>query len=300
MIEPLYSLASLRAVVAVAENLSFTKAGEALGVSSSAIGKSVARIEAHLSASLFNRTTRSISVTEAGALFLVRARRVLDELQAVEGEVAELSGTPKGRLRVSLPLAGSLFTDAIGTFVERYPLVKLELDYTDRMVDLIEEGYDVAIRTGKTGDSRLLQKSLGNFGWCIAASPAYIEKYGQPSTVVDLKNHICLRQKFAHGQMVPWPFRADSRNHIPISLTANVIDPLLEMALSGVGIAAFPKFACNDDIKSGKLISLLNHEVEKIASFSIIWPASRFRVPKVRAFVDTIHNAIRSKLLGSL
>jgi DNA-binding transcriptional LysR family regulator len=150
--------------VAAADTRSFKAAGQQIGVSSSAIGKTIARLEVQLSASLFHRTTRTISLTDAGGLFLLRARRMLDELQAGEAELAEASGSPRGRLRVSLPLTRSLLTTALTAFVADYPLVELNLDYSDRMVDVIEEGFDAVIRTGETGDSRLLHKTLGRFG----------------------------------------------------------------------------------------------------------------------------------------
>lgn len=296
MVEPVDSLASLRAFVASADTRSFKTAGRGLGVSSSAIGKSIARLEAQLAVTLFHRTTRNISLTEAGSIFLVRARRMLDELQAGEAELAEVSGSPRGRLRVSLPLTGSLLTKALASFLAEHPLVELDLDYSDRLVDVIEEGFDVVIRTGETGDSRLLHKTLGHFEWLLVATPTYVSEHGQPATPQELSKHICLRQKFSSGRIAPWSLRSAPGLHVPASLTASVIDPLLDLAMRGAGIGCFPKFLVRDGLSNGTLLPILDGEVEQTGVLTMLWPASRFRVPKVRAFVDYVANHVRAEV----
>lgn len=295
--ETVDSLSALRAFVAAADSRSFKAAGQQMGVSSSAIGKTVARLEAQLATSLFHRTTRTISLTEAGSLFLPRARRVLDELRAGEAELAEASGSPRGRLRVSLPLTKSLLTTALATFVADYPLVELDLDYSDRMVDVIEEGFDAVIRTGETGDSRLLQRTLGRFRWRLVAAPAYITQHGRPETASQLAGHVCLRQKFSSGLIAPWPLRADAGVAVPVSLTASIIDPLLDLALAGAGIAAFPDFLVRDALTDGALLPVLDGETGQNGVMTILWPASRFRVPKVRAFVDCMAEHVAAAMI---
>jgi DNA-binding transcriptional LysR family regulator len=280
------SLAALRAFVAAADVRSFKIAGQGLGVSSSAIGKAVAKLEAQLSTTLFHRTTRTISLTDTGSLFLVRARLMLGELQAAEAELAEVSGSPQGLLRVGLPLSGALLTNAFATFVAEYPLVKLDLDYSDRLVDVVDEGFDVVIRSGDTGDSRLLHKTLTRFTWRLVASPAYITKHGQPSTPQDLSQHICLRQKLSSSRIMPWVFRSTPGLEVPASLTASVIDPLLDLTLAGAGIASLPDFLLREALAAGALVPVLESEMTHTGVLTILWPASRFRVPKVRAFVD--------------
>lgn len=288
MSEPIDSLTSLRAFVAAADARSFKAAGQTLGVSSSAIGKTIARLEGQLSATLFHRTTRTISLTEAGALFLVRAKRILGELQAGEAELAEASGTPRGRLRVSLPVTGELLTSALATFVAAYPLVELELDYNDRIVDVIEEGFDVVIRTGATGDSRLLHKPLGQFSWRLVASPAYVARRGMPAFPEDLTDHVCLRQRFSSGRLIPWSLRAAPDLRVPGNLIASSIDALLDLTLAGAGIGSFPEFLVSDGLARGTLVPILDGAIEQTGVVTMLWPASRYRVPKVRAFVDCI------------
>lgn len=285
---PVDSLTSLRAFVAAADARNFKMAGQALGISSSAIGKAIARLEAQLATTLFHRTTRTISLTEAGVLFLIRARRMLDELQAGEAELAEASGTPRGRLRVSLPITGELLTSALATFVDAYPLVELDLDYTDRIVDVIEEGFDVVIRTGTTGDSRLLHRPLGQFGWRLVASPDYVARHGAPAAPVELAGHVCLRQRFSSGRLIPWSLRSAPDLRVPSSLTASSIDALLDLTIAGAGIGSFPEFLVQDALASGTLVPILEGHIEQTGIVTMLWPASRYRVPKVRAFVDCI------------
>lgn len=294
MAELVDSLASLRAFVAAADALSFKVAAQDLGLSSSAIGKAIARLESQLSATLFHRTTRNISLTESGTIFLVRARRMLEELHAGEAELAEVAGSPRGRLRVSLPLTGSLFTKAIAAFIAEHPLVELDLDYSDRLVDVVEEGFDVVIRTGDTGDTRLLHKTLGDFTWLLVAAPAYLKKRGTPKTPEQLVDHVCLRQKLSSGRVAPWPLRSSPGQHIPVSLTASVIDPLLDLAQRGAGIGCFPEFLVRGGLANGSLRRVLEREIERSGVFTMLWPASRFRVPKVRAFVDFVSDHVRA------
>lgn len=296
MAELVDSLASLRAFVAAADARSFKIAAQDLGLSSSAIGKAIARLEGQLSATLFHRTTRNISLTESGVIFLVRARRMLEELHAGEAELAEVAGSPRGRLRVSLPLTGSLFNKAIAGFIAEHPLVELDLDFSDRLVDVVEEGFDVVIRTGDTGDSRLLHKSLGNFGWLLVAAPSYLEKHGRPESPEQLVGHVCLRQKFSSGRVAPWPLRSAPGQQVPISLTASVIDPLLDLAKRGAGIGCFPEFLVRDGLTDGSLRCILENEVDQSGVLTMLWPASRFRVPKVRAFVDFVSNHVRAEV----
>jgi DNA-binding transcriptional LysR family regulator len=288
MSDPIDSLAALRAFVAAADTRSFKTAGQMLGVSSSAIGKAIARLEVQLSVTLFHRTTRTISLTEPGAIFLVRARRILEELREGEMELAEAAGVPRGRLRVALPLAGNLLTKGLAAFVADNPLVDLDLDYSDRLVDIVEEGFDVAIRTGDTGDSRLLHKTLCRFGWKLVAAPAYLEKHGHPEAAEHLSSHICLRQRFSSGRLVAWPLPSAPGVNVPVGLVSSLIDPLLDLTLAGAGIASFPEFLVRDALRAGALVPILEGQQSMEGVMTILWPASRFRVPKVRAFVDCI------------
>ncbi|GGH53259.1 transcriptional regulator [Frigidibacter albus] len=293
------SLAALRAFVAAADARSFKAAGQGLGVSSSAIGKSVAKLERQLSTTLFHRTTRTISLTEAGSLFLLRARRILQELEAAQADLAEVSGSPRGRLRVGLPLSGSLLTEALAGFMAAYPLVELDLDYSDRLVDVIDEGFDVVIRSGDTGDSRLLRKTLPRFDWHLVAAPAYARTHGLPATPQELPGHVCLRQKLSSGLVLPWLFHSAPGLEVPVSLSSSVIDPLLGLARAGAGIASLPDFLVRDALAEGALLPVLASEMEQGGVLTMLWPASRYRVPNVRVFVDWIAAQLQPRTQGS-
>lgn len=180
------SLSGFTVFVQVAETRSFVVAGRQMGVSASAVGKSVARLEEKLGTRLFHRSTRSITLTAEGALLLERSRRILAEIEAAEQELSRAAQAPRGRLRVSLPLVSSLVLPVLGDFMRQYPEIELDLDFTDRMVDVIEEGSDAVVRTGEPSDSRLSARCLGAFRIPLVASPAYLAQRGEPRQPADL------------------------------------------------------------------------------------------------------------------
>ena len=167
-------LAGISAFVSAAESLSFVEAGRLHGVSSSAIGKTIARLEARLGVRLFHRNTRSMKLTAEGALFLQRCHRILGELNAAEQELSDVQAAPRGKLRVSLPAIGTILLPVLSEFIERFPEVELDIDFTDRKVDLIDEGFDAAVRIGETNDTRLLSRKIGIFHRHLVASPDQI------------------------------------------------------------------------------------------------------------------------------
>ncbi|WP_454684164.1 LysR family transcriptional regulator [Ancylobacter moscoviensis] len=282
--------AALSAFVQSAETGSFVAAGRQLGLSASAVGKAVARLEQRLDVRLFHRNTRNMTLTEEGRLFLERCRRIFDEVEAAEAELAQASRTPRGRLRVSLPLVGMLLTPVLAGFMRAYPEVQLDLDFTDRLVDVVEEGFDAVIRTGRPSDSRLMSRNIGRFRLLIVAAPAYLERCGIPATPQDLARHRCLHQRSpTTGKLRPWPFArsgAAEKIDLPEAMSATAIDPLIRLAVEGLGIACLPPFAVRDEIADGRLVSLLEEYVVEADQFSVLWPASRQLTPKVRAFVD--------------
>ena len=168
------SLGSLNAFVQAAEARSFTVAGRQLGVSSSAIGKAVARMEERLGVRLFHRSTRSVTLTAEGTLFLERCRRIFSEIEAAELELSQTHEAPRGTLRVSLPLAGMLMMPTLVAFMRAYPEIMLDLDFSDRVVDVIEEGFDAVVRFAEVGDSRLMSRALGTYRRRLVAAPAYL------------------------------------------------------------------------------------------------------------------------------
>ncbi|WP_375187825.1 LysR family transcriptional regulator [Sphingobium yanoikuyae] len=280
------SIAGVRAFVAAADAQGFKRGGETLGLTSSAIGKAIARLEEQLAVQLFHRTTRTLSLTEQGAMFLIRAKAILAQLEDAEAELASTSKDLKGPLRISLPLTGGALSKPLADFVALHPGIELDLDFSDRMVDVIGEGFDAVIRSGEQSDSRLMRQKLGTIVWCLAAAPAYVERAGLPMRPSDLAGHACLRQRVSTGRIAPWTLREDVT--IPASLTAGIIDPLLDMALAGAGIASFPFFMIHDYLKSGRLIEILPGSLDRQGVMSILWPSTRYDVPKTKAFVGVL------------
>ena len=190
------SLGSLNAFVQAAKARSFTVAGRQLGVSSSAIGKAVARMEERLGVRLFHRSTRSITLTAEGALFFERCRRIFSEIELAELELSQTHEAPRGTLRVSLPLVGMLMMPTLVAFMRAYPEIILDLDFSDRVVDVIGEGFDAVVRFAEVGDSRLMSRALGTYRRRLVAAPAYLATKGVPLIPDDLKAHACLHHKF--------------------------------------------------------------------------------------------------------
>ncbi|MEQ9885230.1 LysR family transcriptional regulator [Pectobacterium zantedeschiae] len=276
--------------VQVAETRSFVAAGRLLGVSASAVGKSVARLEEKLGVRLFHRSTRSITLTAEGSLFLARSRRILAEIEAAELELSQTSSAPRGRLRVSLPLVSSLVLPVLGEFMREYPEIELDLDFTDRMVDVIEEGFDAVVRTGAPVDSRLTARRLGTFGFLLVASPDYLARRGTPKTPADLIHHACLHYRFPNsGKLEPWALQlspSEPELPLPTSMICNNIETRVCFALQGLGIAYLPDFSIREPLAKGLLQPILSDYIESSGVLHVLWPASKHPSPKVRALVD--------------
>ena len=293
------SIGSLQAFVHAADGRSFKAAGQLMGLSSSAIGKSIQRLEEQLGVRLFHRTTRSITLTQEGELFLGRSRHVLSEMEAARAELAHSGGEARGRLKISLPTANLLFTPLMGAFMEAYPAIDLDLDFNDRFVDVIEGGFDAVIRTGDPGDSGLQHRKLGEFRWRLVASRAYLERTGVPVRVKDLAGHCCLRHRYPEtGKLAPWPLVEDGENpgEVPVSFATTLVDSLLLMVQAGRGIASLPDFMVRSPLANGSLVEVLPGRLQEAGVFRLLWPTSRYPLPKVRAFVDFMTEEIGSSL----
>ena len=284
------SLGALTAFVRAAETRSFTDAGRQLGVSSSAVGKAVARLEERLGVRLFHRSTRSITLTQEGKLFLDSCRRIFAEIEAVEQEFAQTKGAPTGKLRVSLPLIGMLMMPTIGQFMRAYPDIELDMDFTDHLVDVIDGGYDVVVRTGEAADSRLMARTLGSYRLEVTGSPAYFARAGLPRTPADLVRHTCLHHRYpTTGKLQRWPFARtglDADVVLPVSAAASTLEPLISLAEAGLGLVCVPDFAIRRQLADGALVTVLGEHIEHKGVFRAVWPSSRYVAPKLRVFID--------------
>jgi DNA-binding transcriptional LysR family regulator len=289
-------LSGIMVFVQVAETRSFVATGRVLGVSASAIGKSVARLEERLGVRLFHRSTRSVTLTAEGALFLERSRRILAEIEAAEMELSQATVAPRGRLRVSLPMESSLLLPVLGEFMREYPEIELDLDFTDRLVDVVEEGFDAVIRAGEPTDSRLVARKLGSFRSVLVASPDYLLRRGTPQVPADLLGHACLHYRFPHtGKLEPWELRlvaGEPELQLPTAMICNNIEARLRFSLQGLGIAYLPEFTVKKPMVDGRLRAILDGYAQRSGVFYLLWPANRYPAPKVRAFVDFLSERV--------
>jgi DNA-binding transcriptional LysR family regulator len=291
------SLSGLFAFVRTAECGSFVAAGRMLGVSASAVGKGVMRLEAKLGVRLLHRSTRQLRLTDEGALFFERCRRILDDIGNAELELARLTEAPRGRVRVSLPAVGyHLLLPVLPEFARRYPEVELDLDFNDRLVDVIDEGFDLVIRSGELADSRLMSRRLRPFELLLCAAPAYLAARGMPRQPSELERHACLRFRFpATGRLQPW-FAAEEAGGIeprlPATMTLNNIEAVLRAAIAGLGLACLPDFIADEALRDGRLVQALPGHRPVQGMFWMLWPTNRHMLPKLRVLVDFLSASV--------
>ena len=284
----------IRAFVALADNGSFSAAGRMLHRDPTIISRRIAAIEAKLGVRLAERTTRRVRLTEAGEVYLARVRPLLAEFAAAEREAAaHATGEPRGHLRVSLPAAfGRLWlSSAISGFLLRYPHVTIEAAFSNRFVDLVGEGFDVAVRLGTLSDSRLIARRVAGRRRTLVASPSYLAARGMPERPEDLTNHACLRfSQTPHPHI--WTFSiADGTQSVVVDGPLLSDDPevLLDAAVAGLGIAFSGDWLVAQHVSDGRLVPLLTHVplVDEGAVY-IVTPSRDGMPSKTRAFIDYI------------
>jgi DNA-binding transcriptional LysR family regulator len=284
------SLSAFNAFMRVAETRSFTEAGRQMSLSASAVTKAVTRLEERLGVRLFHRNTRSLSLTQEGALVLESCRRIFSEIESVHAELASSRKAPMGKLKVSLPMMGMLMMPTISNFMSTYPDIELDLDFTDHLVNVVDDGYDVVVRTGEGTDSRLISRRLGSFRLQVVGSPAYLQRAGMPAVPQDLRKHACLHHRYpTSGRLRRWPLETapDAPDLvIPVAATATAVEPLITLAERGNGLACLPDFAIRQQIADGRLIVVLGDFTKYAGTFRAVWPSNRFVAPKVRVFVE--------------
>ncbi len=271
--------------VRVVEAGGFTAAARELGVPKSTVSRQIARLEDRLGVRLLERTTRALRTTEVGQAFYERCGRIVGDLAEAEAAVTQAQVVPQGTLRVSAPLTfGYLFLgDLVAAFMVAYPDVQVEVHLSDRKVDLIEEGYDLAIRAGTLSDSSMIARRLGSAESVLCASPAYLEAHGTPATPDDLKHHACLLYEYQS----PSSWRVGDVT-VPVSgrLVSNNGDILRAAAVAGLGIVNAPRFIVARELVEGRLVSILQEHLRQNAGIWAIYPHNRHLSAKVRAFVD--------------
>ena len=291
---PLDNLAAMAVFARVVEDRSFTQAADALGRSKSAVSKAVSQLEDRLGARLLNRTTRRLSLTEAGTAYYERAARILAEAAEADSAVSALQDEPRGTLRINAPMSFGQrhLAPAIGGFLERYPELRLDITLSDRFVDLIGEGYDVAVRIAALPDSSLIAAKLAPNRRVVCASPDYLARAGTPRHPQDLRQHNCFGYTYqATGNT--WRFvgpEGPATVRVTGSLTANNGDILKAAMLQGLGLGLVPTFSIADELKSGELVVVLPDYIDTETSVYAVYPHSRHLSAKVRAFVDYLRD----------
>jgi DNA-binding transcriptional LysR family regulator len=286
-------LTGLTAFVRTAETQSFVAAGRMLGVSASAVGKNVARLEERLGVRLFQRSTRRIRLTAEGAQFFERCRHILEDIDQAEAMLSHVTEAPRGRLRISVITVGYRFLmPVLREFMQRYPEIELDLDFDDRIVDVIDTELDAVIRSGDLPDSRLMARRIGSFRAMLYASPDYLQRHGTPRQPLDLERHVCLQlRNQTSGKLQKWLMRTDPGDHeprLPTSLICNNIEAMLMACTNGLGIGYMPTFLTRDAVASGRIVPVLESYMLQQGQFWVLWPSNRQMSPKLRVFVDFI------------
>lgn len=276
--------------VRVSASRSYAEAGRQLGMSAAAVGDGVAGMEARLAVPLFERGGDAIALTPAGALFLERCQRILGAVEAAEDELLHASCTPCGKLRVNLPPLTALLMPALDGFLQRYPEIELELDWSERGDGVIEDGYDVVLRDRELRDPRLLSRRLGSYAQRLVATPLYLARRGVPQHPAELTGHACLRHKSQlSGELDRWPLRRGDEAPLPAlpeTVVSNTVDAVRYLALHGQGIAFLPACVVGDALAAGELHTVLDDFIDNSVTFWIMWPAERNTSAKARVFID--------------
>ena len=283
-------LESITTFIKVAELASFTAAAQALNISRTVASDRVMQLEQRLGVKLLHRTTRRVSLTEAGLAYLDRARQALAMLEEAEQEATHLTGRPRGVLRVNAPVTFGFrhIAPAVASFLTAHPDLGVELTLTDRMVNLLEEPVDVVVRVGRLVDSSLVARRLAPCRIVVCAAPSYIAARGMPTTPADLVHHDCLSYAYAaEGDL--WRFERNGvQESVRVSgrVWSNNGDALYHAALEGLGILLNPTFIIADALRDGRLLPILPGWQTPQLSVNAVYPPNRFLPAKTRAFID--------------
>ena len=273
---------------------SFSAAGRALGLSQTMVTKHIAALEARLGVKLLHRTTRRLSLTEAGQLYLDSAERILADVEAADGAVAADRFEPRGQLRLNAPVSfGSRqIAPMLSAFTRQHPQVTIELGLIDRYVNLAEEGWDLAIRIGSLSDSSLVARRIAPCRTVVCAAPSYLATHGTPRAAAELSHHNCLSYTLTQRSNAGrWMFGQKAEIAVPVSgnLRANNGDALRAAAIAGQGIIYQPTFIVADDLRAGTLVKLpLDQPTELLGGIYAVYLPDRNPAAKVRAFIDFV------------
>ncbi len=291
-------LSEMEAFVSVVDQGGFTDAARKMGVSKSAVSKHVSALEARLGARLLNRTTRRVSPTEIGLAYYDRATTVLSGASEADEMVNAMQDAPRGALRVSVPVSFGIsqVSTRVGKFLSEYPDISLNLVLDDRFVELVAEGFDMAIRIGHLEDSTLRARKLAESRAMMVAAPQYLKAQGAPQRLDDLSEHLLLHySNLSTGNFWRLHTNAGEERHIRVGgrLTANNGESLFKAAESGLGIALLPSFILGESVNDGRLVEVLPDLQKQNLGIYAVYPPGRFVQPKLRAFIDFLAQSFK-------
>ncbi len=276
--------------VKVVQSGSFNQAAKLLGMPNSTVSAKVSSLEKRLGVVLLHRTTRKLHVTQAGQAFFEKCQSGIEELKSAEEEVTLSQREPQGTLRVTAPaiLGSSLLPDVISQFLAKHPKMKVEFILADRVVDLISEGIDLAIRAGELHDSSLIAKKIGVSYFAPFATAAYLKKHGSPTHPKDLREHQCLQ--FTPLGKENWELVNKNKGKVRVALPGKIIiddlNMIKDLTLADQGIALLPTFLCGSEVKKNKLVRVLPDWKSDVRPVSFVYPPHKFAIPKLQAFMD--------------
>ncbi|MYN05131.1 LysR family transcriptional regulator [Pseudoduganella sp. DS3] len=287
-------LQAMEVFVQVVDAGGFTRAAENLQLPKATVSTLVAGLEATLSVKLLHRTTRQVSVTADGAAYYERCLRILSDVKDAEESLSRSRLNPSGRLRVDAPtgLSAELLVPALPSFFERYPDIQLELGCSDRIIDLIEEGVDCAVRGGQLGDSSLIARRVGMLNFVTCAAPSYLERYGTPSHPHDLERHRVINYfSSKSGRVYPWDYTRDGERielTLPGRIALNDSNAYFQAGLAGLGIIMLTDVQLANRGGEGKLVRVLQDWTTEPAPIHVVYPQNRHLSAKVRVFVEWV------------
>ncbi len=280
--------------VFVAENESFTQASKKMAISTAQVSRQISALEKRLNIKLFYRTTRKVSLTEEGSVFYQHCRSVLDGLEEAERAITNLQSKPQGKIKLSAPVTygEQQILPLVNDFIKQYSDVEVTAYLSNQQIDLVEEGYDLAIRLGKLTDSSMMAKKLGKRTNYVCASPDYLNQHGIPHSLSELSKHSCLL-----GTLDYWRFlEADKEKSIRVTgkLRYNSGFGLVDAALKGLGIVQLPDYYVDQHLQSGELITILDNYQIPDEGIWAVYPHNRHLSPKIRLLVDYLAEQLAS------
>lgn len=281
--------------VYVAENESFTQAAKRIGISTAQVSRQISALEKRLKIRLFYRTTRKVTLTGEGQIFYEHCRSVLDGLDAAERAITNLRTKPQGKIKMTAPVAygEKNILPLVNNFIKKHPEVEVDAYVSNRQIDLVDEGYDLAIRIGKLSDSTMMAKKLGKRTNYVCASPEYLDTHGIPHAISELSKHSCLLGTPDH-----WRFSESGKERsvrITGRLRYNNGYSLVDAALKGLGIVNLPDYYVEPYLETGELISVLDHKRAPDERIWAIYPHNRHLSPKIRLLVDYLAEQLDMK-----